>query len=94
MTNAFTLKFRRAYSWRWLNENPILADGEPGFEVNTGRFKIGDGIKSWKELNYFIAEDDTDASNATLSEHVNSPLPHPVYDDGPSLELLYQNAKV
>ena len=29
-----------------------------------------------------------------LAEHVDSPLPHPVYDDGPSLELLYQNAKV
>ena len=26
--------------------------------------------------------------------HVNSPTPHPAYDDGPSLMLLYQNAKV
>jgi hypothetical protein len=29
-----------------------------------------------------------------LSEHVNSETPHPIYDDGPSLVLLYENAKV
>lgn len=29
-----------------------------------------------------------------LQGHVDSPLPHPVYDDGPSFLLLYQNAKV
>lgn len=29
-----------------------------------------------------------------LTEHVNSETPHPVYDDGPSLTLLYANAKV
>jgi hypothetical protein len=31
---------------------------------------------------------------ANLLEHVESETPHPVYDDGPSLLLLYQNAKV
>lgn len=90
----FTFKLRRSYSWRWTLENPILAEGEPGFESNTGRFKIGNGIKVWTELDYFIPQDPTDISNATLPEHVNSPLPHPIYDDGPSLNLLYQNAKV
>lgn len=29
-----------------------------------------------------------------LTEHVNSETPHLVYDDGPSLILLYANAKV
>lgn len=29
-----------------------------------------------------------------IHTHINSPTPHPVYDDGPSFELLYQNAKV
>lgn len=29
-----------------------------------------------------------------LQIHVNSETPHPVYDDGPSLLLLYENAKV
>jgi hypothetical protein len=88
----FTVKFRRDYAWRWFKENPLLADGEPGFEINTGKFKIGDGIKRWRDLGYFVPKD-VDLDN-TLPEHINSPTPHPVYDDGPSLELLYQNAKV
>lgn len=29
-----------------------------------------------------------------MAEHVSSPEPHPVYDDGPSFDLIYQNAKV
>ena len=34
--------------------------------------------------------------DTSLTDHVNSPTPHPAYDspDGPSLVLLYQNAKV
>lgn len=89
-----TIKLRRANSWQWEHENPVLADGEPGFEINTGRLKIGDGFKTWSELDYFTPEDPTDASNATLAEHVISETPHPVYDDGPSFSLLYENAKV
>lgn len=34
------------------------------------------------------------SAGALLDEHVNDDLPHPAYDDGPSFELLYQNAKV
>lgn len=90
----FTVKFRRDYSWRWFNENPLLADGEPGFEINTGRFKIGDGVRHWRDLSYFVPRDPANPSDTTLPEHINSPTPHPVYDDGPSLELIYQNAKV
>lgn len=29
-----------------------------------------------------------------LAEHILDETPHPVYDDGPSFALLYQNAKV
>lgn len=29
-----------------------------------------------------------------LLEHINSETPHPVYDDGPDLTVLYENAKV
>ena len=29
-----------------------------------------------------------------VAAHIESETPHPVYDDGPSLLLLYQNAKV
>lgn len=29
-----------------------------------------------------------------IAVHVNHPTPHPVYDEGPDLILLYENAKV
>ncbi len=33
--------------------NPILAAGEPGFETDTGYFKIGDGVRNWNDLPVF-----------------------------------------
>lgn len=90
----YIFKLRRDKSYRWAKLNPVLEDGEPGFESNTGRLKIGDGFKTWLELDYFTPDEPTDESNLTLPQHVNSPLPHPVYDEGPSLALLYENEKV
>jgi hypothetical protein len=37
----------------WVSSNPILALGDTGFERDTGRSKIGDGVKAWNDLNYF-----------------------------------------
>jgi hypothetical protein len=31
---------------------PALLQGEPGFEYDTGKLKIGDGFSSWKQLEY------------------------------------------
>lgn len=36
----------------------------------------------------------TEEIDAAVLDHVNSLTPHPVYDEGPSLFLLYENAKV
>ncbi len=90
----FVFQLRRDYSWQWVIENPTLAQGEPGVETNTGRFKLGDGLSSWNELPYFVPGIGSGGNPETLSEHVYSETPHPVYDNGPSLFLLYENAKV
>ncbi len=87
-------KWRRDTAERWAFVNPILSEGEPGLEKDTGKFKIGDGRKPWTKLPYFTPKETLSESNDTLLEHVHSQRPHPVYDDGPSLFLLYQNAKV
>ncbi len=90
-----TIKLRRDYPSEWIRVNPVLGDGEPGYEKVTGKFKIGDGISRWLQLEYFIPKSSGNVtSQETLLEHITTPLPHPVYDDGPSLVLLYQNAKV
>lgn len=44
---------RRGTSTEWSTSNPILANGEFGFETNTGKFKIGNGASNWAALEYF-----------------------------------------
>lgn len=95
----FTLKFRRGTAARWAETNPILDAGEPGYETDTDRFKIGDGFTRWLDLPTYLSEDALrvvigDIPTGGLPEHINDPEPHPAYDDGPSFLLLYQNAKV
>ncbi len=48
----YTYKLRRDLAVRWETVNPVLDQGEPGFEIDTGRMKVGDGIKAWAALPY------------------------------------------
>jgi Major tropism determinant N-terminal domain len=92
-----TIKLRRDTAYRWSQFNPILADGEPGFEMDTGLLKIGRGDARWNDLDYIAGYSNGGGIPPTdeeLLDHINSALPHPVYDEGPSLVLIYQNAKV
>lgn len=92
--DRYTFKLRRDTPTRWAEENPVLADGEPGYEKGTHRMKIGDGYHAWLDLPYLSLSGTVEESNSTLPLHVNSEDPHPVYDDGRSFYLLYENAKV
>lgn len=47
-----TLYLRNDAAATWVAKNPVLAKGEPGVEVDTGKFKLGDGVTSWVGLNY------------------------------------------
>lgn len=49
---ATQIQLRRGSSTQWSSTNPILMQGEIGAELNTGRFKIGDGTGSWNSLPY------------------------------------------
>lgn len=46
------IQHRRGTSTRWYDVNPILMDGELGYEKNTGKYKVGDGITAWNDLVY------------------------------------------
>ena len=110
-----TIRLLRGTSGAWRRNNPKLDSGIQGYELDTGKFKIGNGLDSWVDLPYFVPENyvveaieyaisqippptntggGTGVSTQELSVHINDPAPHPVYDDGPSLLLLYKNAKV
>ena len=47
-----TFQLRRGSAENWNTQNPILRAGEPGFELDTGKLKIGNGTKPWDELDY------------------------------------------
>jgi hypothetical protein len=87
------LRDKRASAARWAEVNPTLLEGQRGYERPTGFFKIGDGVTPWNDLPYFRPSDG-DAPPEDLLAHVNDETPHPAYDSGPSLALLYENAKV
>ena len=36
----------------WETENPILLKGEMGYDSTSKRYKIGDGVNTWKKLEY------------------------------------------
>lgn len=50
---AVRIQLRRDSSENWENNNPVLADGEPAWDKTNSILKIGDGIKTWTELDSF-----------------------------------------
>lgn len=47
-----TFKLKRGTAARWVEVNPILEQGEPGFVYDENRLKIGDGVTPWNDLPY------------------------------------------
>ena len=62
---ATRMQQRRGTALQWTSTNngdgPILNAGEIGFESDTGKFKIGDGVNHWIDLDYFLDESDIDS---------------------------------
>ena len=61
---------RRGTAAEWAAANPVLAEGEDGYESDTGRTKIGNGEDQWSDLFYsdttcpVLADGVTDVSTA------------------------------
>jgi len=57
---ATRMQQRRGTAAQWISthdgDGPILNPGELGFETDTGKFKIGDGVNHWVDLDYFLDE--------------------------------------
>lgn len=52
MTAQYAFKLRRGTAAQWLARNTVLMPGEPGFETDTRKLKIGDGFSLWTDLPY------------------------------------------
>lgn len=49
---ADLIQLRRDSAATWASVNPILADGELGYERDTNRLKVGNGVQAWNSLSY------------------------------------------
>ena len=49
---AIKVQLRRGTATQWSTTNPLLAEGELGLELDTGKFKIGNGTQNWNALVY------------------------------------------
>jgi hypothetical protein len=46
------VRWKRGTAADWASANPVLRLAEPGWETDTGKFKVGDGITAWNDLDY------------------------------------------
>ena len=55
----------------WKKSDLVLLEREIAYETNTGRYKIGDGTKTWNELEYSSVGEYTDGPHGNLGEIFN-----------------------
>ena len=68
------IKLRSDTSTNWTSANPVLYQGEFGYEIDTGKGKFGDGTTAWNDLGYFggdveIPQCKTYTVNATAGQN-------------------------
>ena len=62
---AVTIQIRRDTAADWLAANPVLAEGEMGVELDTGKQKLGDGTTVWIDLSYWGRVESVSAVDVT-----------------------------
>jgi len=87
------IQIRRGHSDFWTDENPILHPGEPGYEKNTNRMKIGDGVTPWRDLKYFVAAGGYTPGTGGGGGGGGTGGP-PLDPEDPDLVSFYENGKV
>ena len=60
---AVKFQLRRDTAANWAAENTVLDLGEPGFEIDTRKLKIGDGSTGWNTLDYTIIQEFSELTN-------------------------------
>ena len=61
---ASVIQIRRDTAANWTSINPVLHQGEEGWEIDTGKWKRGDGTTAWTSLAYVGSK--TPLSNALV----------------------------
>lgn len=81
------IKLRRDTSANFASVNPVLGIGEPAYETDTKKLKIGDGATAYTQLEYFSA-------GGGGSSDITATLPLKIVDGVISLEVDGQTIQV
>lgn len=81
------IKLRRDTSANFTSKNPVLGVGEPAYETDTKKLKIGDGTTAYTQLEYFSA-------GGGGSTNITATLPLKIVDGVISLEVDGQTIQV
>jgi hypothetical protein len=77
MAQITQIQVRRDTAANWTSVNPVLAQGEIGYETDTGKFKIGNGTLAWTNASLLYATDGsklTGTINATSATNITGIL--------------------
>lgn len=91
----YTFKLRRGTAAEWSAINPILREGEPGVDLDTGQLKLGNGVSNWLTLPYLISEDAVKASYLPIevvSAGVNGVVGDGITVDAAAIQVLNDRA--
>ena len=80
------IKLRRDTAANFASKNPILGNGEPAYETDTKKLKIGDGTTAYTQLAYF--------SSGGGSSDITATLPIKIVDGVISLEVDGQTIQI
>lgn len=81
------IKLRRDTSANFTSKNPVLGVGEPAYETDTKKLKIGDGTTAYNSLDYF-------SSGGGGSTNITATLPLKIVDGAISLEVDGQTIQI
>lgn len=59
---SITMQQKRGSALDWSNSTLILLAGEIGFETDTNKMKVGNGIDVWNDLDYVVGSESNDAT--------------------------------
>lgn len=68
---ADLIQIRRDTASNWTSADTVLAQGEQGYETDTGKMKVGDGSTAWSSLSYFGGTTLSDLNVTATSTELN-----------------------
>lgn len=91
---AVRIQMRRGAATSWNATDPVLAEGEFGFDTTAGQLKIGTGNTSWTNLDYLVTDSSLGTSLGDYIELVEKGSTSGVAELDSERNLLVPNSSI